>query len=132
MCDWEEFLFVCRHSTLRLKSYCHFARNDPNHQCLGVKKLRDSWYQDNQLCDDCLANGFVLQNGVIWRLSQQNSSSSSSSTASYMVFERPLRRQAPVDTHNASRPANSLSQINSMCGLNESTGRSTHHSLSAS
>ncbi|RTE72530.1 hypothetical protein BHE90_013050 [Fusarium euwallaceae] len=45
MCDWEEFLFLCNHSTLRLKSYCHFARNDPNHQCFGVKVLRNSWRQ---------------------------------------------------------------------------------------
>ncbi|KAI5926990.1 hypothetical protein F4810DRAFT_706948 [Camillea tinctor] len=46
MCDWEEFRFVCNHSTLRLKSYCHYARNDPNHNCYGVKMLRDSWLQE--------------------------------------------------------------------------------------
>lgn len=54
MCDWEEFLFLCNHSTLRLKSYCHFARNDPNHQCFGVKVLRNSWRQCVP-CDDCAA-----------------------------------------------------------------------------
>ncbi|KAK5634660.1 hypothetical protein RRF57_010373 [Xylaria bambusicola] len=70
MCDWEEFIFVCNHTTLRLKSHCHFARNDPNHQCFGVKVLRDSWFQEGQLCDNCLDKGFRLQNGVIWRLSQ--------------------------------------------------------------
>ncbi|KAI1502793.1 hypothetical protein F5X99DRAFT_377411 [Biscogniauxia marginata] len=68
MCDWEEFLFVCNHSTLRLKSYCHFARNDPNHQCYGVKMLRDSWLQEGQLCDDCLASGYRIHNGIIWQL----------------------------------------------------------------
>ncbi|WJG35323.1 uncharacterized protein FOBCDRAFT_223142 [Fusarium oxysporum Fo47] len=52
MCDWEEFLFACNHSTLRLKSYCHFARNDPNHQCFGVKVLRKSWRQCVP-CDNC-------------------------------------------------------------------------------
>ncbi|KAH6609588.1 hypothetical protein Trco_002934 [Trichoderma cornu-damae] len=46
MCDWEEFLFTCNHSQVRLKSYCHFARNDPNHGCLGVKVLRNSWRQE--------------------------------------------------------------------------------------
>ncbi|CAJ2502872.1 Uu.00g102660.m01.CDS01 [Anthostomella pinea] len=74
MCDWEEFLFVCNHSTLRLKSYCHFARNDPNHQCLGVKVLRDSWYQDGQLCDNCMASGLRLRNGIIWQLPHHQSS----------------------------------------------------------
>ncbi|RYP18938.1 hypothetical protein DL765_003616 [Monosporascus sp. GIB2] len=68
MCDWEEFLFVCNHSVLRLKSYCHFARNDPNHQCLGVKVLRDSWYQEGMLCDGCVASGFRLHNGRIWQV----------------------------------------------------------------
>ncbi|RYO92330.1 hypothetical protein DL766_001925 [Monosporascus sp. MC13-8B] len=70
MCDWEEFLFVCNHSVLRLKSYCHFARNDPNHQCLGVKVLRDSWYQEGMLCDGCVASGFRLHNGRIWQVSR--------------------------------------------------------------
>ncbi|RDA93636.1 hypothetical protein CP533_4918 [Ophiocordyceps camponoti-saundersi (nom. inval.)] len=54
MCDWEEFLFTCNHSALRLKSFCHFARNDPYHQCYGVKVLRNSWNQ-GKLCDNCLA-----------------------------------------------------------------------------
>ena len=54
MCDWEEFLFTCNHSALRIKSYCHFARNDPFHQCFGVKVLRHSWQQSGA-CDECLA-----------------------------------------------------------------------------
>ncbi|KAK3370218.1 hypothetical protein B0H63DRAFT_527955 [Podospora didyma] len=53
MCDFEEFIFTCSHSTIRLKSYCHFARNDPNHQCFGVKKLRNVWDQDYE-CGDCM------------------------------------------------------------------------------
>ncbi|ORY59454.1 uncharacterized protein BCR38DRAFT_57419 [Pseudomassariella vexata] len=61
MCDWEEFRFECNHSVVKLKSYCHFARNDPNHQCLGVKVLRKSWKQDFQLCDDCTAQGYYFQ-----------------------------------------------------------------------
>lgn len=60
MCDWEEFLFQCNHSTLRLKSYCHFARNDPYHQCFGVKVLRNSWRQCVP-CDDC---------APVWRAAQ--------------------------------------------------------------
>ncbi|KAH7358465.1 hypothetical protein B0T11DRAFT_104278 [Plectosphaerella cucumerina] len=52
MCDWEEFLFICDHSILRLKSYCHSARNDPNHLCFGVKVLRNSWHQGIP-CETC-------------------------------------------------------------------------------
>ncbi|PHH90429.1 hypothetical protein CDD83_3666 [Cordyceps sp. RAO-2017] len=54
MCDWEEFLYSCNHSVLRLKSYCHFARNEPDHQCYGVKVLRNSW-QQGVLCEKCTA-----------------------------------------------------------------------------
>jgi hypothetical protein len=54
MCDFEEFAFTCGHSQFRLKSYCHFARNEPNHQCLGVKKLRHIWDQGDW-CQDCIA-----------------------------------------------------------------------------
>ncbi|KAI0896759.1 hypothetical protein F4806DRAFT_440213 [Annulohypoxylon nitens] len=66
MCDYDEFLFECKHSVCRLKSYCHFARNDPNHICLGVKKLRDSWLQTGQLCEKCIERGFRLINGKIY------------------------------------------------------------------
>ncbi|KAK0635618.1 hypothetical protein B0T17DRAFT_459806, partial [Bombardia bombarda] len=52
MCDFEEFVFTCSHSTFRLKSYCHYARNDPNHQCNRVKKLRHVWDQDYE-CEKC-------------------------------------------------------------------------------
>lgn len=54
MCDFEEFLFTCGHSEVRLKSHCHFARNDPYHDCFGVKVLRKSWRQDGP-CEDCVA-----------------------------------------------------------------------------
>jgi len=60
MCDYEEFLFDCGHSHQRLKSYCHFARNDPNHQCFGVKKLRDVWEQQT-VCDDCAMQLYQAQ-----------------------------------------------------------------------
>ncbi|KAK2038100.1 hypothetical protein LZ31DRAFT_139336 [Colletotrichum somersetense] len=61
MCDWEEFLFTCNHSIVRLKSYCHFARNDPNHQCFGVKVLRNSWRQ-NVPCDNCISAWLAQEN----------------------------------------------------------------------
>ena len=52
MCDWEEFIFSCDHSIVKLKSYCHSARNDPNHLCFGVKVLRNSWRQGIP-CEPC-------------------------------------------------------------------------------
>ncbi|KAB5572687.1 hypothetical protein GE09DRAFT_1217237 [Coniochaeta sp. 2T2.1] len=52
MCDLEEYRFNCGHNTFRLKAYCHFARNDPNHQCFGVKQLRES-YEQYQKCESC-------------------------------------------------------------------------------
>lgn len=64
MCDWEEFLFTCGHSALRLKSYCHYARNSPGHQCRRVKFLRSSWPQGVP-CDSCVAGpaSSEVQNG---------------------------------------------------------------------
>lgn len=65
MCDWEEFLFSCNHSTLRLKSYCHFARNDPNHQCHGVKVLRNSW-QQGVPCDSCAVTSATTKHEQVY------------------------------------------------------------------
>ncbi len=52
MCDWEEFLFTCSHSTVRLMSYCHSARNNNTHSCPNVKVLRKSW-QQGVPCPEC-------------------------------------------------------------------------------
>ncbi len=50
MCDYEEFIFTCNCSIVKLKSYCHKARNNRLHHCTFVKKLRCVWDLD-QLCD---------------------------------------------------------------------------------
>ncbi|KAK0384909.1 hypothetical protein NLU13_7388 [Sarocladium strictum] len=52
MCAWEEFLFICNHSVLRVQSRCHFARNDPQHRCYNVKQLKNTWLQDRP-CKEC-------------------------------------------------------------------------------
>ena len=59
MCDWEEFLFTCSHSTVRLKSYCHFARNSNNHACASVKVLRKCWQQDVP-CENCAHSWMIV------------------------------------------------------------------------
>ncbi|KAL2273750.1 hypothetical protein FJTKL_04132 [Diaporthe vaccinii] len=52
MCDWEEFIFGCSCSYTKRKNYCHFARNDPNHQCFGVQVLKKVW-DVPEICDKC-------------------------------------------------------------------------------
>ncbi|KAK1569709.1 uncharacterized protein LY79DRAFT_528194 [Colletotrichum navitas] len=52
MCNYEEFYFSCGHSVVKMKSYCHFAHNDPNHQCFSVKVLKAVWSQ-GALCAEC-------------------------------------------------------------------------------
>ncbi|OHE93849.1 hypothetical protein CORC01_10870 [Colletotrichum orchidophilum] len=54
MCDYEELFFPCEHSASRKKSYCHFARNDPMHQCFSVKILKKVWPQGRPY-DSCTA-----------------------------------------------------------------------------
>lgn len=54
MCEFDEFLFTCGHSVVRLKQYCHDARNDyPQHYCTRVKVLRNTWIQSRP-CESCM------------------------------------------------------------------------------
>ncbi|CAN8105740.1 unnamed protein product [Discula destructiva] len=55
MCDWEEFIFGCTCTYTKRKNYCHFARNDPNHQCFGVQVLRKVW-DVPEACDRCASS----------------------------------------------------------------------------
>ena len=54
MCDFDEWVFRCGHSAVRLKSYCHDARNAPGHRCYFVKRLKNVWYQQKE-CEECTA-----------------------------------------------------------------------------
>lgn len=54
MCYFELITFRCRHQVHRRFSHCHFARNDPFHDCVGVKQLKRKWYQADADCDDCI------------------------------------------------------------------------------
>jgi hypothetical protein len=57
MCDHETFRFTCGHSLTQLLSYCHFARNDPYHQCFGVKVIKKQWSKPFpcQMCREAAA-----------------------------------------------------------------------------
>jgi hypothetical protein len=54
MCDYNRFSYTCspHHDRLELLSYCHFARNDPYHQCFGVKVVKNH-YMKTMPCEDC-------------------------------------------------------------------------------
>ena len=57
MCDYEDFQYTkCCHIITKRLSYCHFARNDPWHQCFGVKVTKHTWTQD-MYCPGCTAAG---------------------------------------------------------------------------
>ncbi|KAI9827501.1 MAG: hypothetical protein M1832_004851 [Thelocarpon impressellum] len=52
MCNYQYISYLCGHHEYRLLSHCHFARNDPNHQCFGVKTCKRETHQQ-MLCWDC-------------------------------------------------------------------------------
>ncbi|KAF1810411.1 hypothetical protein P152DRAFT_97490 [Eremomyces bilateralis CBS 781.70] len=52
MCFYEHIVFACGHSMRRLARHCHFARNDPNHQCFGVAVVVRQW-RESVPCPGC-------------------------------------------------------------------------------
>lgn len=70
MCDFDEFMFECGHAVYRLKCYCHFARNHPEHKCARVQFLRASWLQNGQVCEVCERAGGRINNGQAARPSR--------------------------------------------------------------
>jgi len=68
MCDWEEFIFGCSCTYTKRKNYCHFARNDPSHQCFGVQVLKKVW-DVPEACDKCSNSRAAPTNG--WSHGQQ-------------------------------------------------------------
>lgn len=63
MCDWEEFIFGCQCTYTKRKNYCHFARNDPNHQCFGVQVLKKVW-DVPEACDKCCSSRAAMQSST--------------------------------------------------------------------
>ncbi|KXL47419.1 hypothetical protein M433DRAFT_434063 [Acidomyces richmondensis BFW] len=50
---YEVIHFNCGHAGRRLIKHCHFARNDPNHQCFGAWSIKREWISANQVCQAC-------------------------------------------------------------------------------
>ncbi|KAF2492078.1 hypothetical protein BU16DRAFT_529450 [Lophium mytilinum] len=57
MCQYESINFSCGHSRPRLIKHCHFARNDPNHQCFGAWSIKREWTNPHENCDICVRRG---------------------------------------------------------------------------
>ncbi|KAL2354040.1 hypothetical protein BJ546DRAFT_92182 [Cryomyces antarcticus] len=57
MCQYEAIHFKCSHTGRRLIKYCHFARNDQNHQCFGVWSIKRQWSQPQENCQTCISRG---------------------------------------------------------------------------
>jgi hypothetical protein len=57
MCNYDGVHFGCDHNRLLLRNYCHFARNDPNHMCLGVKVIKKEYNDLGYNCPDCVSDG---------------------------------------------------------------------------
>jgi hypothetical protein len=54
MCYYEKITFVaCGHEEKRLIQHCHFARNDPGHQCFGAWRYKREWNQYSSKCGGC-------------------------------------------------------------------------------
>ncbi|KAF2709038.1 hypothetical protein K504DRAFT_357009, partial [Pleomassaria siparia CBS 279.74] len=54
MCYFEMIHFSqCGHNEKNLIQYCHFARNDPLHQCFGAWNVKREWTQNGTKCEDC-------------------------------------------------------------------------------
>ncbi|KAF2277341.1 uncharacterized protein EI97DRAFT_361309, partial [Westerdykella ornata] len=51
---YEKIHYVpCGHEDHRLIQYCHFARNDPLHQCFGAWNIKREWEQREVECSQC-------------------------------------------------------------------------------
>ncbi|KAF2790680.1 hypothetical protein K505DRAFT_250649 [Melanomma pulvis-pyrius CBS 109.77] len=71
MCHYEIINFIrCGHQDKRLTRYCHFARNDPNHQCFSPWQIEREWDHPKIECDKCSDQKLKLRslaNGEDWK-----------------------------------------------------------------
>lgn len=58
MCQYEGITYACTHSKLRIWKHCHFARNDPNHQCFGAWTIEREVELPKENCPDCVGAGY--------------------------------------------------------------------------
>ncbi|EMD95807.1 hypothetical protein COCC4DRAFT_88721, partial [Bipolaris maydis ATCC 48331] len=54
MCSYNKITFFCKHFEYRVAKHCHFARNDPGHQCFGAWSVKREWDEPQELCKDCV------------------------------------------------------------------------------
>jgi hypothetical protein len=53
MCAYEATHYPCGHSTFRVATYCHFARNHPGHGCCRPWTMKRQHVAETGVCDDC-------------------------------------------------------------------------------
>jgi hypothetical protein len=62
MCYYEVIRSaLCGHEERRLFQYCHFARNDQNHQCFGAWNIKRVREQSEVKCTQCTTGQPPLQ-----------------------------------------------------------------------
>jgi hypothetical protein len=71
MCYYEIIRSVmCGHEEMRLFQYCHFARNDQNHQCFGAWNIKRVREQSEVRCTSCITGqppvSVINSKKVIW------------------------------------------------------------------
>ncbi|KAF2866323.1 hypothetical protein BDV95DRAFT_505138 [Massariosphaeria phaeospora] len=68
MCYYEKVNYVaCGHEGKRLIQYCHFARNDPLHQCFGAWSYKRELYQRDMECENCTNQRQILKSNGLAR-----------------------------------------------------------------
>lgn len=65
MCQYEELTFRCGHKVLRVCKYCHFARNDPLHQCMGSWSIKRRTTIPGEDCPTCVAEEAERQKSLV-------------------------------------------------------------------
>ncbi|XP_014562619.1 hypothetical protein COCVIDRAFT_32580 [Bipolaris victoriae FI3] len=60
MCFYNKITFLCKHIEYRVAVHCHFARNDPGHQCFGAWNVKREWSEPQELCKDCTREQIYL------------------------------------------------------------------------
>ena len=61
MCNFETLHYRCGHTDRRRYAYCHAARNDPDHVCLGVKVMKRTYSILDADCERCTTLGLEEQ-----------------------------------------------------------------------
>jgi hypothetical protein len=57
MCAYEAIHYPCGHTAFRVATYCHFARNHPDHGCCRPWTLKREYMIQGGVCQECADGG---------------------------------------------------------------------------